>query len=139
MGKSVDEFIFRWPRVLGEMDEARRTGNLSYFDRSCYYRILYRLRECMEVQHSRINPDLLAQRDSLTEICRVLDRAYFAIHDKCQSIDDLLGTRDICIEIGEELDMLDAWLDLIDTYCVGDISWESLTRFIRTYHGEGVC
>ena len=136
MGKSVDEFIFRWPRVLTDMDEARVTGNLSYFDRSCYYRCLYRLRKCMEFQQPRINPDILAQRDSVKEIYRALDRVYFAIHDKCRTIGDLIDTKDICNELFDELDMLDAWLDLVDTYCVGDIGWESLTRFIRTYHGE---
>lgn len=136
MGKSLDEVVFRWPRVLKDMEEARATGNLSYFDRSCYYRIHYRLMECMDCQRWSINPDLVAQRDSVRKIRNTLDKAYFAIHDKCQSIVDLLDTRDICNEIGDELDMLDAWLDLVDTYCVGDIGWESLTCFIRTYHGE---
>lgn len=136
MGKSLDKVVFRWPRVLNDMEEARATGNLSYFDRSCYYRIHYRLMECMEFQHFVVNLDVLAQCESVRTIYRALDRAYIAIHDQCRTIDELIDTKDICNELSEELDMLDAWLDLVDTYCVGNIGYESLTRFIRTYHSE---
>ena len=136
MGKSLDEFIERWPRVLKDIEEARVTGNLSYFDRSVYWRVIMRMKDIMQFKPFGINPDILAQRESVRAIYRDLDRAYIAIHDKCRTIDDLIDTRDICIEIGEELDMLDAWLDLVDTHCIGDLGWETLTRFIRTYHGE---
>ena len=136
MGKSLDEAIFRWPRVLEDMEEARVTGNLSYFDRSVYWRVVCRLKECMEFQRFIINPHILAQRESVREMRRSLGRAYYAIHDNCRSIADLVATKDICDEICDELDMLDAWLDLVDNYCIGDLGWESLNHFIRIYHSE---
>ena len=137
MGKSLDEVIFRWPRVLEEIEEARVTGNLSYFDRSVYWRIQCRLKECMDGQRWMTSPDILAQRDSVREIRRALATAYVTIMDQCLDMDDIDATADIRTELGDEMDMIDAWLDLVDTYCIGELGWATLNRFIRSYsHGE---
>ncbi len=133
MGKSLDKVVFRWPRVLEDMEEARVMGNLSYFDRSVYWRIQCRLKECMDDQRWMTNPDILAQRDSVREIRWALATAYVTIMDQCLDMDDIDATADIRTELGDEMDMIDAWLDLVDTYCIGEISWPGLNHFIRTY------